>query len=66
MQEGVLKAIREYQRAKEIVLIACSKHYQTKAWRYIDNRNQTQSVIAGKETVPTAVGKWKKGYEELN
>ena len=32
MYEGVLKALSEYQRAKEIVLTDCSKQYQTKAW----------------------------------
>ena len=30
MYKGVLKGIREYQRAKEIVLIDCSKHIKQK------------------------------------
>ena len=40
MYEGVLKAIREYQKAKNIVLIDCSKQYQTKAWLYIEKGNK--------------------------
>ena len=32
MYEWVLKAIRKYLRANEIVLTDCSKQYQTKAW----------------------------------
>ena len=30
MHEEVFKAIKEYQRAKEIVLVYCIKQYQTK------------------------------------
>ena len=38
MYEGVLKALREYQRAKEVVLIGCTKTHQPKARLYIAKR----------------------------
>ena len=67
MYEGVLKAIIQCQRAKAIALIDCSKQYQTKAWLYIEKGNKpVQSVRAGSETVPKAVEKWNKKFEELN
>ena len=62
----VLKAIREYQRTREIVLIACHKQYQTKALLYIEKGNKTvQSETAGLETVLTAVEKWNKKFKEF-
>ena len=41
--EGTLKAIREYKRAKEIVLTACNKQYQTKAWIYFKRERKLVS-----------------------
>ena len=65
--EGVLEAVKEYQRAQEIVLTDRSKQFQIKAWPYIEKRNKTvQSVTAGSETVPTAAEKGNTQCEELN
>ena len=62
-----MKATKECQRANEIILMDCSKQYQTKAWPYIEKGNKTvQSIIAGSETVPAAVEKWNKKFAELN
>ena len=57
MYEGLLKALIDTRELKkEIVLIDCTKRYQAKAWLYTEKRNKTvESVIAGTETVPTAV-----------
>ena len=65
MYAGVLKATRKYHNAKEFVLIDSSKQYQV--WLYMEKENKTvQSLITGSETVPTAVEKWNKKFEELN
>lgn len=57
MYEGVLKALIDTRGLKkETVLIDCTKQYQAKAWLYTEKGNKTvESVIAGIETVPTAV-----------
>ena len=67
MYEGVLEAIRGYQRAKEFVLRNCSKQFQRKARLYTEKGNKfVQSVIPWSETVPTAVQKCFKKFKELN
>ena len=67
MYAGVLKATRKYHNAKEFVLIDSSEQYQAKVWLYMEKENKTvQSLRAGSETVPTAVEKWNKKFEELN
>ena len=67
MYEGALKALTEYKRAKEIVLIDCTEQYQPKQYLHIEKGNKTvQSIIAGSVTVPTAVERWNKNFEEFN
>ena len=67
LYEGVIKAVREYLRAKKIALADYKSGFKTKAWFYIERGNKSvQSVLAGSETTPAAVGRWNEQFDELN
>ena len=64
LYEGVIRAIKEYQKKVGIELISSQKHNGAKVWNIINKGNKAvRQSISKNENVPTAVQKWNTKFE---